>query len=136
MSMDPLKNVSEILRTELWTLTPDTGIASAMRLATESKIRHFLVLDDGVLAGAVSARVLRAARPTQLVGEVMSSPVLCIAPETTVAEATQMFAENGVGFLPIIGEGVLMGYVTDRQLRDEPEAPINAGAAPYSRRPD
>lgn len=114
--------------TELWTVTPDTGTVSAARLASDYKIRHLLVLEDGNLVGVVSARRLMAARPGQMVGEVMATPVLSIAPETTVLEAIGIMEEQKVGYLPIIGSGFLVGYVTDRQLigAAEPDSTVNA----------
>lgn len=115
--MDLTKKVSEVMSTVLWTLTPDTGIASALRLAQSENVRHFLILDDGSLVGAVSASTLAKASPKGFVGEVMRTPVLCISPGDTVADALQIMEENQVSFLPIVGEGAVVGNVTDEICR-------------------
>ena len=72
--------VAEVMGTELYTLTPDTVVASARRLAFDNGIDHLLVLENGTLAGIVCKDDLRFAARTALVSECMSSPVLCIAP--------------------------------------------------------
>ena len=41
--------VAEVMGTELYTLTPDTVVASARRLAFDNGIDHLLVLDNGTL---------------------------------------------------------------------------------------
>ena len=72
--------VAEVMGTELYTLTPDTVVASARRLAFDNGIDHLLVLENGTLAGIVCKDDLRFAARNALVSECMSSPVLCIAP--------------------------------------------------------
>ena len=74
-------SVAEVMGTELYTLTPDTVVASAKRLAIDNGIDHLLVLDNGTLAGIVCQGDLRGAARNALVGDCMSSPVLCIGPD-------------------------------------------------------
>jgi CBS domain-containing protein len=102
--------------TELFTLTPDTAVGSALRLATSKQIHHFLVIDDGSLAGIVCESDLLQARAGSLVESCMRSPVLCIGPETTVREAADIMAENAVGCLPVVTGAFLVGMVTRDRL--------------------
>ena len=104
--------VAEVMGTELYTLTPDTVVASARRLAFDNGIDHLLVLDNGTLAGIVCKDDLRFAARTSLVGECMSSPVLCIGPDTTLREAAQIMVEQGVSCLPVVTGTFLVGMVT------------------------
>jgi CBS domain-containing protein len=108
--------VSEVMGTELYTLTPDTAVASARRLATDNGVDHLLVLEKGTLAGIVCRDDLRSASRDSLVGECMSSPVLCIGPETTLMEAIEIMAENNVGCLPVVTGDYLVGIVTRTAL--------------------
>ena len=108
--------VSEVMGTELYTLTPDTAVSSARRLALANGIEHLLVLEKGALAGIVCGADLRAAARDALVGECMSSPVLCIAPETTLQEAIEIMAENNVGCLPVVTGHYLVGIVSRHAL--------------------
>jgi len=110
--------VAEVMGTELFTLTPDTVVGSALRLAATRRIRHFLVIDEGNLTGIVADDDLQQARETTLVGECMSTPVLCIGPETTLGEAVEIMDENAVGCLPVVTGAFLVGVITrDRLLR-------------------
>ncbi len=86
--------VAEVMGTELYTLTPDTVVASARRLAFDNGIDHLLVLDNGTLTGIVCKEDLRTRARDALVGECMSSPVLCIGPDTTLEEAAQIMASR------------------------------------------
>src|SRR5450432_3826936 len=101
--------VTEVMRTELFTLTPDTVVASAQRLAFDHGIPHLLVLDGGALTGIVCDEDLRTAARDALVGELMTSPVLCIAPETTLDEAAALMEEHGVSCLPVVEGTALVG---------------------------
>lgn len=117
--------VAEVMGTELYTLTPDTVVASARRLAFENGIDHLLVLDNGTLAGIVCKDDLRLAARDALVGECMSSPVLCIGPDTTLDEAAQIMVEQKVSCLPVVTGAFLVGIITKAAL-------ATAGLAPES----
>jgi CBS domain-containing protein len=108
--------VAEVMGTELYTLTPDTTAAAARRLANDNGIDHLLVLDNGTLAGIVSRDDLRLAGQDLLVRECMSSPVLCIGPDTTLDEAAQIMADEDVSCLPVVTGTFLVGIVTRAAL--------------------
>jgi len=108
--------VAEVMGTELFTLTPDTVVASAQRLAQDNGVEHLLVLDNGTLTGIVCSRDLRGASRDALVGECMSSPVLCIGPDTTLQDAVDIMAENDIGCLPVVTGAFLVGMVTLESL--------------------
>jgi predicted transcriptional regulator len=114
--MDATCCVAEVMGTELFTLTPDTVVGSALRLAATKRIHHFLVIEDGSLTGIVCQDDLRQARHGALVGECMSSPVLCIGPETTLKEAADIMQENEVGCLPVVTGAFLVGVITRDKL--------------------
>ncbi len=112
--------------TELFTLTPDTVVGSALRLAATKRIRHFLVIDDGSLTGIVCQDDLRVARQGALVGECMTTPVLCIGPDTTIGDAADIMAENSVGCLPVVTGTFLVGVVTKDRLARIGHTPAQA----------
>jgi CBS domain-containing protein len=127
--MDASCCVAEVMGTELFTLTPDTVVGSALRLAAVKRIHHFLVIEDGSLTGIVCQADLQQARTSALVGECMSSPVLCIGPETTLKEAADIMQENAVGCLPVVTGAFLVGVITrDKLVRMGVEA--EEGAEP------
>jgi len=120
--------VAEVMGTELYTLTPDTVVASAQRLAFDNGINHLLVLENGTLAGIVCKTDLRLASRDALVGECMSSPVLCIGPETTLDEAVQIMVEHDVSCLPVVTGAFLVGIVTRDALATVGLAPTPSPA--------
>jgi CBS domain-containing protein len=113
---DPSSCVAEVMGTDLFTVTPDTVVGSALRLSSSRRIRHFLVIEGGNLAGIVCQTDLRQARQGALVGDCMKSPVLCIGPETTLGEAADIMRENSVGCLPVVTGAFLVGMVTRDRL--------------------
>ncbi len=110
------RSVAEVMGTHLFTVTPDTGVAAALRLADKKKVNFFLVVDDGGLTGIVCDRDLHSARSGTMVSDCMSSPVLCISPETTVDEAEGIMDENAVDCLPVVTGQYLVGMVTRETL--------------------
>jgi CBS domain-containing protein len=109
-------HVADVMGTELFTLTPDTVVASAQRLAFDNGVQHMLVLDGATLTGIVCDEDLRTAARDALVGEFMRTPVLCIAPDTTLDEAVELMEEHGVSCLPVVEGTELLGIVTREGL--------------------
>ncbi len=110
--------VAEVMGTDLFTLTPDTVVASALRLAGSKEVHHFLVIEDGSLAGIVCETDLVQARGGSLVRTCMKSPVLCISPETTIDEAADIMKENAVGCLPVVTGTFLVGVLTRERVEE------------------
>lgn len=104
--------VAEVMGTKWFTLSPDTAVSAALRLATDKHVSHFLVVEDGGLTGIVCDTDLQNAGKEKLVEDCMTSPVLCIGPETTIEEATGIMDENEVGCLPVVTGTFLVGMVT------------------------
>jgi acetoin utilization protein AcuB len=122
--------VVEVMGKELYTLTPDTVVASARRLAFDNGIDHLLVLDNGTLTGIVCREDLRTAERHAFVGECMSSPVLCIGPDTTLEEAAQIMSEQQVSCLPVVTGAFLVGIITRAALATVGLAAPEAGVEP------
>jgi CBS domain-containing protein len=120
-------SVAEVMGTELYTLTPDTVVASAKRLAFDNGIDHLLVLDNGTLAGIVCKGDLRTAARNALVSDCMSSPVLCIGPDTTLEEAAQIMFDQHVSCLPVVTGAFLVGIITRAALATVGIGPSSVG---------
>ncbi len=104
----------------LVTVTGSTTVLDASTLMVERGIGGVVVLDDeGRLAGIFTARdVLRrvvAVRldPAQtLVRDVMTAPVLTVAPETVLEECQTTMTERRIRHLPVVGPSGLAGLVS------------------------
>ncbi len=104
--------VAEVMGTEMFTVTPETAVSSARRLVLETDVHHMLVLDQGTLAGIVCLDDLRFADRDARVGDCMTSPVLCITPDTTLQEAVDIMGANDIDCLPVVTGTFLIGIVT------------------------
>ena len=108
--------VAEVMGTDLFTLTPETSVASARHLVDVSGTEHLIVIEDGTLAGIVCDADLRAADRDACVADCMTSPVLCISAETTLQEAVDIMGANDVDCLPVVTGAFLVGMVTRAAL--------------------
>jgi CBS domain-containing protein len=50
------------------------------------------------------------------VKEVMSEPVVTVAPDASVRDAARLMLERRIGCLPVVDAGVLVGLVTETDL--------------------
>ncbi|MEP6653687.1 MAG: CBS domain-containing protein [Myxococcales bacterium] len=105
-------SVAEVMGTEMFTVTPETAVSSAQRLVQENDVNHMLVLDNGTLAGIVCRDDLRFADRDARIGDCMTSPVLCITPDTTLQEAVDIMGANDIDCLPVVTGVFLVGIVT------------------------
>lgn len=117
-------SVAEVMGTELFTLTPETAVASARRLVLENDVHHMLVLDNGTLAGIVCRDDLRFADRNARIADCMTSPVLCITPDTTLQEAVDIMGANDIDCLPVVTGTFLIGIVTLEGLATAEWSPV------------
>ncbi len=114
------------------TVTPDTTVPDAYRIIKENKIHYLPVMDKkGKLVGIVSRTDLIHAEPSPattlsvfesnyllahvLVKDVMSQPIT--APEDMPLEdAARLMVEKGIGCLPIMHDGELLGVITETDI--------------------
>ncbi|HTM44755.1 MAG TPA: CBS domain-containing protein [Polyangiaceae bacterium] len=119
--------VDEIMTTVPVTTSPRATVRQALRLLHELDLRHLPVVDDGRLIGMLSDRDFRTALgPGYLdgvssaeamngsVAALMSSDLVCVSPETEIAEVVDLMIEHRVGAIPVAGddEDDLLGIVT------------------------
>ena len=121
--------VSELMTSEVFTLTPDDNLSTLRDLMAERSVRHVPVVDrEGDLVGLVTHRDLlrtslvdQADTPLFLeqavlgrlkVGDLMTRDVEAIGPETDVREAAQLMYENKFGCLPVVEGRRLVGIIT------------------------
>jgi CBS domain-containing protein len=100
------------------TTTPEANLAEVWDLMRELEIRHVPVVQRGTLVGMLSdrdlghldmARVLAVEGAEGLRQEfampivnVMSSDVICVEPETELADVVELLLEHKVGALPVV----------------------------------
>lgn len=108
--------VSDAMSRALVTVAPDVEMGEARRLADATGAHHILVLDAGNLVGILCLCDLEDVDPSISVSEYMSVPVLTVRADASLAEAADSMRECGVGCLPVVMGGLLLGVLTDADL--------------------
>lgn len=115
------------------TIRPDTPVTEAQAMMKREKIHHLPVLDkDEKLVGIVSEKDLLYASPSPAstlsvyemtsllaklkVEKVMSKSVFTVAEDVPLEEAARIMADRGIGGLPILRGGALVGVITESDL--------------------
>lgn len=120
--------VADTMETAPVTVQSTATVSEASALMNEHGIRHLPVLQGEALVGVISDLDLlssRAAGRTSpgpaSAGEPRVAAVMCEAPVTTSPDATAaraaaLLASHEIGCLPVVREGVLVGWLTETDL--------------------
>lgn len=127
--------VTEMMKTDLVAVTPETSISEATALMEKGNFRHLPVVDaDGKLVGIVTDRDMRDAHPSSLldeesyqktldkvmqhtIGEIMTAEPITVAPYYTLQDTLLIIGKKKVGALPVVDEeGYLKGIMSTRDL--------------------
>jgi CBS domain-containing protein len=123
-TVDPTRRrVDELSREPAVICAPEVPVRDAARLMVERGASCVLVRGQAELLGIVTdhdlrSRVLAADRSADApVGELMSSPVVTMAPEGRAADATLAMLDRGIRHLPIVApRGEVTGVLRDVDL--------------------
>ena len=129
--------VNELMETDVVTVGRNDDLRVVDDIMAERHIRHIPVVEEGAVVGLVTQRDVFKARMSATMGfgeksqraflhtvavkEIMAHPVTSIPPETSVTEAIDLIIDKGIGCLPVVQDGQLIGIITKtnllRQLR-------------------
>lgn len=127
--------VKDLMSERVVTAAPaDSGLDAVARMV-RMRVRHLPVVNrDGMLVGVVTDRDLRhyllaphvfdrlgEGRVDELLGsvrvaEVMSTDVLTVEPEASLADAAAIMHDERVGSLPVVDRGRLVGVLTETDM--------------------
>jgi CBS domain-containing protein/ElaB/YqjD/DUF883 family membrane-anchored ribosome-binding protein len=127
------RRVSEIMQTEVVTLSADENLDLAQDVMHLGRVRHMPVLEGTRLVGLVSSRDLLSASLTRSlefdepsrrafirsiqVKEVMTRDVVTVSPDTSLGEAARRMLRDQIGCVPVVGsDATLIGLVTESDL--------------------
>ncbi len=119
--------VEHFMTTDLFTVHEEELVELVAALMDWRRIRHILVEDDQhQLVGLVTHRSLLRflAEQWQAEGPVRDIPVkeimvhkpISVAPETSTMEAIRIMRAHGIGSLPVVRDGQLLGIITERDF--------------------
>jgi CBS domain-containing protein len=109
--------------TDLVTAAPDDPIELVANLLDWHRIRQVLVEEsDGTLVGLVSYRaILRLlAHGADVAGltvaDIMKPEPICVPPDMAPLRALELMRQFGIGALPVVSDGQLVGIVTEHDF--------------------
>jgi acetoin utilization protein AcuB len=124
--------VKEIMSTEVITIGRNDDLLGIEQTMASKKLRHLPVVEDGELVGIVTQRDLFKAAMSSAMGygqkaqeaylhkvlvkEIMVYPVITVSPTTSLREAIDLILARGIGCLPVVENGALVGLVTKTDL--------------------
>jgi acetoin utilization protein AcuB len=126
--------VRELMSKGITTIQAGASCQEAVERMYRGKVRHLpVVVDDGGLVGIVTDRDLRhhlfarglfehdARRVDDLlrtipVRDIMSSPVISVAPDEPIEVAARRMLEAKIGSLPVVEDGCPVGIITETDL--------------------
>jgi hypothetical protein len=100
----------------LVTVPPELTVAMAARRALEADVHHLVVTSNGELVGVVCRCDLGGHRADDTVADCLPPRVLVISSSATLGEAAGAMEEHGVGCLPVIEDGRLVGLISHGDL--------------------
>jgi acetoin utilization protein AcuB len=120
--------IKDIMTWNVITVSSDTPIMEARKVMNAHNVRRLPVVDKGKLVGMVSRDGITRASPSpatslsvweinylvakMTVKDIMSKNLVTVSPDTTVESAVALAQNKGVGALPVLDNGVLVGVVT------------------------
>ncbi len=104
---------------DVYSIGPRATVLEALALMAEKNIGALLVLEHDALVGIVSERdyarkvVLlgRASKDTQ-VGDVMTSPVVCVEADDTAEQCMALMTDHRFRHLPVLAAGRVVGVIS------------------------
>jgi CBS domain-containing protein len=115
----PIRTILRHKRGELFWLPPDSSVYEAIDLMAQKSVGALLVMREGKLEGIISERdyarkvILKgkSSRETR-VSEIMSSPVITVGPEATVAECMRVMTDGRIRHLPVVERDAVVGMLS------------------------
>jgi len=103
----------------VWSVAPDSTVYAALQLMADKNVGAVLVLQNGLLQGILSERdyarqvILKGktSRDTP-VREIMTTKVICVAPERTIEDCMALMTEKHIRHLPVLANGELVGVLS------------------------
>ena len=115
-----VKNILDGKGTEIYSVTPDNSVFTALELMAARQIGTVLVLGaDGEIAGIMSERDYarkialhdKTAKDTP-VSEIMTKNVICVEPSQPIEEVMALMVGKRIRHLPVLETGELVGIIS------------------------
>ena len=104
------------MRRQVRTILPSAPVSLARELFRRYDIHHLVVLQSKAVSGVIADRDLLDVSGDPEVKSVMTHPPVTITPDETVRKAAALMTGHGIGSLPVIDDGKLVGIITSYDL--------------------
>jgi CBS domain-containing protein len=117
--MKTMKDLLQVKGREVWSITPGAAVFDAISMMAERGVGALPVIEAGRLVGIVSERdyarkvILqgRSSRDTP-VRDIMTTQVICVAPDQTIDVAMALMTGKHIRHLPIVEGGQVVGVIS------------------------
>lgn len=116
---EPVRSILKQKGNAVYSLPPEASVLEAVALMSEKGAGAIAVMRDGRLEGMISERdyarkVVLCGRSSDRtsIGEIMSSPVITVAPEEPVGECLRLMSGRRIRHLPVVEAGRVLGVVS------------------------
>lgn len=109
-------SVGDVMSSPVTTVPSDMPITEVMKMMYDTKHLGFPVMERGALVGMITLGDVRAAptldREAMQVRDLMSRNLVSLPPEALLTDAMKIMSQTGIGRVPVVREGELVGIVT------------------------
>jgi len=124
--------VSDWMTKKVYAVEPDEYLSDALSVMKEQSIKHVPVVKDGKLKGIISDRDIKEYSPSKAtsldiyelhyllaktkIKEMMNTKVITTTADTPVEEAAMVMLDRGIGCLPVLEQGNVVGIISDKDI--------------------
>jgi CBS domain-containing protein len=119
MTVVTVKRLLEEKGNQIWSISPEASVYSALQLMADKRIGALLVLDQGKLVGVISERdyarkivLLGKTSRETTVREIMSTKVYFVRPGQRIDECMAIMTQKTVRHLPVMEGEALVGIIS------------------------
>ncbi len=118
----PQFSVKEIMNSNVVSVGPDASLKHVSELMSSKKIGSVVIIDKNNLVGIITERdfatkvILGNHSGQTTVSEVMSSPVIHLSSDKSVADVIDLMANKEIRKIPIVDSGRVIGIVTGTEF--------------------
>ena len=115
-------SVKDIMNPNVVSLGPEASLKEASELMAQQKIGSIVIVDGDKPVGIITERdfatkiMLKPYSAETKVSEVMSSPVVHVSSDQSVADIIDIMANKDIRKVPVIDNGKVLGIVTGTEF--------------------
>jgi acetoin utilization protein AcuB len=130
--MEVAMYVSDWMTKKVYAVEPDEYLSDALSVMKEHSIKHVPVVKGGKLKGILSDRDIKEYSPSKAtsldiyelhyllaktrIKEIMKTKVITTTADTPVEEAAMVMLDQGIGCLPVLDAGNVVGIISDMDI--------------------